>query len=90
MLRCMEVRIALEGQAARLAAARHTGAQPGRMTTALEAMRNSFPKGTPPTSADYEFHAAVAAGSGNALFGLGMDRILQGVERRLTAWQERA
>lgn len=69
MLRCMEVRMALEGQAARLAAARHTGAQLSRISTALQAMRSSFEGGAQPTGADYEFHAAVAAASGNALFG---------------------
>lgn len=69
MLRCMEVRMALEGQAARLAAARRTVTQLNRISTALEAMRSSFQSGAAPTRADYEFHAAVAAASGNALFG---------------------
>ncbi len=71
MLRCMEVRIALEGHAARLAAARHTGApaRPHDDGRWRRTMRSSFEKGAPPTGADYEFHAAVAAGSGNALFG---------------------
>ena len=68
MLRCMEVRLALEGQAARLAATRRTSVQLDTLTHALESMRTSFERGEAPTAADYEFHAAVAAASGNILF----------------------
>ena len=84
MLRCMEVRIALEGQAARLAAARHTGAQLARITMALEEMRSSFEKRAPPTGADYEFHAAVAAGSGNALFGDMLNSLNETIHHSMT------
>lgn len=69
MLRCMEVRIALEGQAARLAAARHTPAQLDRIGKTLDEMGASFGSGAAPTGADWRFHGAVAAASGNALFG---------------------
>lgn len=68
MLRCMEVRIALEGQAARLAAQRHTPLQLDHIRRALEAMRSSFEQGSMPTDADFDFHRAVAAASGNDLF----------------------
>ncbi len=68
MLRCMEVRLALEGGAARLAATRHTQAELDRISKALEAMGASFRGGEAPTGADWEFHGAVAAASGNALF----------------------
>jgi len=68
MLRCMEVRIALEGQAARLAAVRHTPGQLEQVAKALDRMHASFEGGTTPTEADFEFHAAVASASGNPLF----------------------
>lgn len=68
LLRCLEVRIGLEGQAAALAATRHTPAQLDRIATALAAMRSSFERGSPPVDEDYEFHQAVASASGNGLF----------------------
>ena len=84
MLRCMEVRLALEGQAARLAATRRTSAQLDRMTHALELMRTSFKRGEAPTAADYEFHAAVAAASGNALFGEMLKSIQETIHQSMT------
>ncbi len=68
MLRCIEVRIALEGRAASLAALRYTPAQLERIMRALEAMRTSFLDGSVPTQADFDFHCAVAGASGNTLF----------------------
>ena len=84
MLRCMEVRLALEGQAARLAAARRTSVQLDRITHALELMRTSFTRGEAPTAADYEFHAAVAAASGNALFVQMLESIQKTIHHSMT------
>ena len=68
MLRCMEVRLALEGQAARLAASRRTSLQLARIGQALEAIRSSFDRGAVPTGVDFAFHVAVASASGNTMF----------------------
>lgn len=68
ILRCLEVRMGLESQAASLAAQRRTPEQVQRITAALAALRASFGSEAPPARADFEFHRAVAAASGNALF----------------------
>jgi DNA-binding FadR family transcriptional regulator len=68
MLRCLEVRIALEGQAATLAAQRRTPAQLDRISAALSALRSAFETGTVAADLDFAFHLAVAAASGNRLF----------------------
>lgn len=68
MLRCWEVRIALEGQAAALAAQRRTPNQLAHISDALAALKASFEGTSIPARADFEFHLAVARASGNALF----------------------
>lgn len=76
MLRCLEVRIALEGQAASLAAQRRTHAELDRILDALAALRAAVDGGVAPARADlvaparadFAFHRAVASASGNALF----------------------
>ena len=68
MLRCLEVRMALEGQAAALAAQRRTPKQMEGITAALAALQAAFKAGAVPAQADFEFHRAVASASGNALF----------------------
>ena len=68
MLRCLEVRIALEGQAASLAAQRRTHSEADRIFDALAALRAAFDGGAMPAGADFAFHRAVTSASGNALF----------------------
>jgi GntR family transcriptional regulator, transcriptional repressor for pyruvate dehydrogenase complex len=68
MLRCQEVRIALEGQAAALAAQRHTPQQMDKISEALAALQVSFEGTSIPAEADFNFHLAVAKASGNDLF----------------------
>ena len=63
----MEVRDALEGQSARLAAERHTGEQMAAITAALDAMREALETGTATATIDYAFHRAIAVASGNTL-----------------------
>ena len=84
MLRCLEVRIALEGQAAVLAAARRTQAQMDRIQAALGALRAGFEDGTVPARADFEFHRAVAEASGNALFAELLDMLGEAVQGAMT------
>ena len=68
LLRCLEVRIALEGQAASLAALRCTPAQMDRISATLAALRAAFDAGSVPPETDFAFHLAVATASGNAMF----------------------
>lgn len=68
MLRCLEVRMALEGQAAALAAQRRTSNQMDRIYETLTALQAAFESGTVPARTDFEFHIAVAAASGNTVF----------------------
>jgi len=74
MLRAFEIRIALEGHAAALAATRHTPEQMGRIFVSLDTLRADFGTGSIPAESDFAFHRAVADASGNPLFGelLGM------------------
>ncbi len=68
MLRCLEVRIALESQGARLAAQRRTPEAMNRIETALANLRTAMIGPSIPARADFDFHRAVAEASGNALF----------------------
>lgn len=67
-LRCLEVRIALEGEAARLAAQRCTEAQLETIIQAHERFVASAEAGRHDAGADLAFHAAIAEATGNAFF----------------------
>jgi DNA-binding FadR family transcriptional regulator len=84
MLRCLEVRIALEGQAAMLAAQRRTPGQMEDITTALAALRAAFEGGSVPAQADFEFHRAVASASGNALFAELLEMLNEIIQQAMT------
>lgn len=84
MLRCMEVRIALEGQAATLAAQRRTPSQMDRIAAALSALRTAFEGVAVPARADFEFHLAVASASGNDLFADLLQMLNETVEHTMT------
>jgi DNA-binding FadR family transcriptional regulator len=68
ILRVFEVRIALEGQAARLAAGRRSAAELAQIGRALEAMRKAMEAGEPAFDPDFAFHRAVAVATGNMTF----------------------
>jgi DNA-binding FadR family transcriptional regulator len=76
MLRCLELRLALEGQAAAWAATRHTAAELRRLGRAMEAFEEQMRIGGVTASADFAFHQAVAAASGNMLF----EQVLQSLD----------
>jgi GntR family transcriptional regulator, transcriptional repressor for pyruvate dehydrogenase complex len=84
MLRCLEVRIALEGQAATLAAQRHTAGDIDRITAALSALRAAFEDGSVPARTDFDFHRAVAIASGNALFADLLDMLNESIQQAMT------
>ncbi len=77
-LRSFEVRLALESEAAAMAARRHTPADLSRMKDALGDMGACFADGSLAASADFAFHRAVAIASGNDMFPFLLETI-QGV-----------
>jgi GntR family transcriptional regulator, transcriptional repressor for pyruvate dehydrogenase complex len=84
-LRSMEVRLGLEGEAAKLAARRHDAAGLAAIEAALAAMRVAMDTGAPAQAADFAFHRAVAAASGNALFVRMFDVIAEEVRGIMSA-----
>jgi len=84
MLRSLEVRIALEGQAASLAAQRRTAEQMDTISHALSALRAAFEGSDIPTRADFAFHRAVAKASGNALFADLLEMLHAPIESAMT------
>lgn len=68
MLRCLELRLAIEGEASAWAATRHTVPELRRIGRALELLEEQSAEGSITPSADFAFHQAVAAASGNILF----------------------
>ena len=68
LLRCVEVRMALEAQAAALAAQRRTSGQLDQIMQTLAELRTAFKTGDVQARKDFAFHLAVAAASGNSLF----------------------
>ncbi|MBV6306124.1 FadR family transcriptional regulator [Candidimonas humi] len=68
LVRCFEYRIALEGEAAWLAARRRTNIDLKRIGDALHDMDNAVASRTIATSSDIDFHAAIAAATKNELF----------------------
>ena len=74
-LRSFEIRVALEGQAAKLAAIRRTEQQLDEIATNLSLMGEAIEGGDPARDYDFAFHRAVASASGNELFVIVLDTI---------------
>lgn len=68
VLHVMELRLAIEVEAAALAAERATPGQAANMEAALEAIDAAIEKGEFAVREDFAFHRAVAAASGNPKF----------------------
>jgi DNA-binding FadR family transcriptional regulator len=66
--RCFEFRIAVEGEAARLAADRRTDEDLVRISAALEELDECIRTGTLGSDADEAFHLAVCEATGNRFF----------------------
>jgi DNA-binding FadR family transcriptional regulator len=84
ILRCMEVRMALEDRAAGLAAERRTPHELDRIFRALEALRSSLEAGAVPVQADFDFHRAVASASGNTLFAEMLEMLNETIHQSMT------
>lgn len=84
MLRCMEVRIALEGQAATLAALRRTPSQMDHISETLGALHIAFETGSVPARTDFAFHLAVAAASGNTMFAELLEALNETIQHTMT------
>ncbi len=81
MLRCLELRMAIESQAAMSAATRHTAPQLRRIARALDALKEQVGKGSITAAADFSFHQAIAAASGNVLFGQVLQSLDEAIRR---------
>ena len=68
ILESHEVRMALEGEAAALAAGRRTAAQLKFIKDALETMRKDFEASNLSIKSDYDFHLGVAQATNNDIF----------------------
>ena len=83
LLRCYEIRMALEGEAAALAASRHSPQQLDRIKAALGALHEAFQVRDLPNAADFAFHRAIAEASCNELFVHVLETIQDMVERSM-------
>jgi GntR family transcriptional repressor for pyruvate dehydrogenase complex len=68
LMRCMEFRIGLEGEAAFLAATRRTEADLDRMKRAFDELENVIARGEIGSEADQAFHVAIGAAAQNQIF----------------------
>lgn len=64
----MELRIAVESEAAGLAAERRGKSDLARIARTVEAFRKAIDRGESAVDADYEFHAAIGNATGNTYF----------------------
>jgi len=75
LLRCFEFRIALEGEAAALAASRHSARDLRAIQNANDACNKAAKEGRLGKQEDLAFHMAIANASGNALFAETMEML---------------
>jgi DNA-binding FadR family transcriptional regulator len=75
LMRCFEVRIALEGEAAALAAARRSEADVAEMQAALAELERVIAAREVGVEADIRFHNAIARATANALFESAMQAL---------------
>jgi GntR family transcriptional repressor for pyruvate dehydrogenase complex len=73
LMRCMEFRIALEGEAASLAARRRTEVDLAKLEQALADLERVIEQGEVGVEADRQFHVAIATATQNQLFVHAMD-----------------
>jgi GntR family transcriptional regulator, transcriptional repressor for pyruvate dehydrogenase complex len=83
LLRCYEIRMSLEGEAAGLAAIRRSPQQLDRIKAALGALRAAFDARELPNVADFAFHRTIAEASCNELFVHVLETIQDTIERSM-------
>ncbi len=79
VLQVMELRMALEALAARLAARHRTDEQMLAIELARKALGDVFGQGAAAKEADFAFHRAIAVGSGNPLLVAALDQLAEPV-----------
>ena len=79
LLRCFEFRVALEGEAAALAATRRNAEQLKAIRKAHDKFKQTLKDGKVGKSFDLEFHLAIARASGNELFAETMDSLINDI-----------
>ncbi|WP_282602921.1 FadR/GntR family transcriptional regulator [Paracoccus sp. PARArs4] len=87
LLRCMEARMAVEGQTARLAALRATPRDIAAIEAALRVLEGAMKRREVGRDADFGFHLAVAEASGNEVFVAMLNAIREQTERAITVAQ---
>lgn len=87
LMRAMEARMAVEGQAARLAAQRAGPRDLARIEAALTTLEGAMQRREVARDADFDFHLAVAEASGNEVFVTLLNAIRDQVERAITVAQ---
>lgn len=96
LMRCFEYRIAVEGEAALLAAQRRVAKEIDAIREAQEEVERSAASGEISNEADFRFHCAIAEASGNHLFTQSLmmlgDSIKFGMELsgKLSRWDPNA
>jgi DNA-binding FadR family transcriptional regulator len=81
MLACFELRIAIESEAAALAATRRTDVHLAAMQAALDALHRGLERREPAIDADLAFHRAITAASGNSYFAGLLESLCAQIER---------
>lgn len=81
MLRCLELRLAVEGEAAAWAASRHSLPELRRIGRALDTLERQVADGAITPAADFAFHSAVATASGNVLFEQVLESLNDAIRR---------
>ncbi|MFK7950160.1 MAG: FadR/GntR family transcriptional regulator [Saprospiraceae bacterium] len=87
ILQSHEVRMALESEAAALAAIRRTDKQLLKIKEALEVMRTDFDAQKLSIKADLDFHLSIAQASGNEIFAQLLENIDIGLKKTMAIGQ---
>lgn len=88
ILQSHEVRIALEGEAAALAATRRSTAQLAIIKDAQQAMREDFDASNLSIQSDFEFHLGIAQATNNEIFVQLLENLHIGLKKTMAIAQE--
>lgn len=88
LMRAMEARITVEHATARMAALRASQKDLARIEATLQELEASMLARTPSVEADYQFHRAIAAASGNDVFIQMLDCTRQAIEQGIDVAQK--